>query len=86
MEQVVQAASVHALSRVSRIGQGTANRWIPQDEHYHQRDPDASGLIVDYRRKFLDSLVRGGEEEAILTQRRKGEETLRTPDTPDGHC
>ena len=31
-------------------------------EHYQQRD--RLRLIVDYRRKFLDSLVRGGEEEA----------------------
>ncbi len=30
-------------------------------EHYQQRD--RLRLIVDYRRKFLDSLVRGGEEE-----------------------
>jgi len=31
-------------------------------EHYQQRD--RLRLIVDYRRKFLDPLVRGGEEEA----------------------
>ncbi len=31
-------------------------------EHYQKRD--RLRLIVDYRRKFLDSLVRGGEEEA----------------------
>lgn len=31
-------------------------------EHYQQRD--RLRLIVDYRQKFLDSLVRGGEEEA----------------------
>ena len=31
-------------------------------EHYQQRD--RLRLIVDYRRKFLDSLVRGGEEAA----------------------
>jgi DNA polymerase-3 subunit epsilon len=31
-------------------------------EHYQQRD--RLRLIVDYRRKFLDSLIRGGEEEA----------------------
>jgi hypothetical protein len=31
-------------------------------EHYQQRD--RLRLIVDYRRKFLDSLVRGGEEDA----------------------
>lgn len=31
-------------------------------EHYQRRD--RLRLIVDYRRKFLDSLVRGGEEEA----------------------
>lgn len=31
-------------------------------EHYQQRD--RLRLIVDYRRKFLDLLVRGGEEEA----------------------
>lgn len=31
-------------------------------EHYQQRD--RLRLIVNYRRKFLDSLVRGGEEEA----------------------
>ena len=31
-------------------------------EHYQKRD--RLRLIVDYRRRFLDSLVRGGEEEA----------------------
>ena len=31
-------------------------------EHYQKRD--RLRLIVDYRRKFLDALVRGGEEEA----------------------
>lgn len=31
-------------------------------EHYQQRD--RLRLVVDYRKKFLDSLVRGGEEEA----------------------
>jgi hypothetical protein len=31
-------------------------------EHYQKRD--RLRLIVDYRKKFLDSLVRGGEEEA----------------------
>ena len=47
---------------MSRIERGAANRCIPQGEHYQQRD--RLRLIVDYRRKFLDSLVRGGEEEA----------------------
>ena len=31
-------------------------------EHYQKRD--RLRLIVDYRKKYLDSLVRGGEEEA----------------------
>jgi hypothetical protein len=31
-------------------------------EHYQKRD--RLRLIVDYRKKFLDSLVRGGDEEA----------------------
>ena len=31
-------------------------------EHYQKRD--RLRLVVDYRRKFLDSLMRGGEEEA----------------------
>jgi DNA polymerase-3 subunit epsilon len=35
-------------------------------EHYQQRD--RLRLIVDYRRKFLDSLVRGGEEAAELSR------------------
>src|SRR5207245_1950696 len=37
-------------------------------EHYQQRD--RLRLIVDYRRKFLDSLVRGGEEEAKQAETR----------------
>src|SRR6266446_10661806 len=35
-------------------------------EHYQRRD--RWRLIVDYRRKFLDSLVRGFEEEAKQTE------------------
>ena len=31
-------------------------------EHYQRRD--RLRLIVDYRKKFLDSFVRGGDEEA----------------------
>ena len=31
-------------------------------EHYQKRD--RLRLIVDYRKKYLDSLVRGGDEEA----------------------
>ena len=58
----MRAANIHGLSSASRIGRDTANRCIPQGEHYQQRD--RLRLIVDYRRKFLDSLVRGGEEEA----------------------
>jgi hypothetical protein len=34
-------------------------------EHYRKRD--ALRLVVSYRRKFLDSLLRGGEEEAEQT-------------------
>src|SRR5207245_1976191 len=37
-------------------------------EHYQKRD--RLRLIVDYRRKFLDSLVRGGEEEAKQAETR----------------
>ena len=44
-------------------------------EHYQQRD--RLRLIVDYRRKFLNWLVRGGEEEAVLTQRREDAKTQR---------
>ena len=39
-------------------------------EHYQQRD--RLRLIVDYRRKFLDSLVRGGEEEAKISSPHPG--------------
>ena len=35
-------------------------------EHYQKRD--RLRLVVDYRKKFLDSLVRGGEEEAKQTE------------------
>ena len=31
-------------------------------EHYQKRD--RLRLVVDYRKKYLDSLVRGGDEEA----------------------
>ena len=34
-------------------------------EHYRKRD--ALRLVVSYRKKFLDSLLRGGEEEAEQT-------------------
>jgi DNA polymerase-3 subunit epsilon len=34
-------------------------------EHYQKRD--RLGLIVEYRKKYLDSLVRGGDEEAKQT-------------------
>src|SRR2546426_10644355 len=37
-------------------------------EHYQKRD--RLRLIVDYRQKFLDSLVRGGEEEAKQAETR----------------
>lgn len=33
----------------------------------HYRKRDALRLVVSYRRKFLDSLLRGGEEEAEQT-------------------
>ncbi len=44
-------------------------------EHYQKRD--RLRLIVDYRQKFLDSLVRGGEENAKLGQRNGGMSTGR---------
>ena len=40
----------------------TRQGFIPPGEHYQKRD--RLRLIVDYRKKFLDSLVRGGDEEA----------------------
>ena len=35
-------------------------------EHYQKRD--RLRLVVDYRKKYLDSLVRGGEEQAKKTE------------------
>ena len=40
----------------------TREGFIPPGEHYQKRDQ--LRLIVDYRKKYLDSLVRGGDEEA----------------------
>ncbi|MCC6821588.1 MAG: exonuclease domain-containing protein [Verrucomicrobiota bacterium] len=45
-------------------------------EHYQQRD--RLRLIVDYRRKFLDSLVRGGEEEAKQAEQNYEQAKART--------
>ena len=39
-----------------------ARLWTQLREHYQRRD--RLRLIVDYRKKFLDSFVRGGDEEA----------------------
>ncbi|MBE0540857.1 MAG: hypothetical protein IH623_05680 [Verrucomicrobia bacterium] len=49
-----------AVIEVAKSCRGFFSRQLR--EHYRQRDQ--LRLIVDYRRKFLDSLVRGGEEEA----------------------
>lgn len=46
----------------SRVDATQAILFRKLREHYQKRD--RLRLIVEYRKKFLDSLVRGGEEEA----------------------
>ena len=46
----------------SRVDATQAILFRQLREHYQKRD--RLRLIVDYRKKFLDSLVRGGDEEA----------------------
>ena len=49
----------------SRVDATQAILFRQLREHYQKRD--RLRLIVDYRKKFLDSFVRGGDEEAKQT-------------------
>ena len=50
----------------SRVDATQAILFRQLREHYQKRD--RLRLIVDYRKKYLDSLVRGGDEEAKQTE------------------
>jgi len=63
--RLAELETTHARER-SRVEALRAALFRRLREHYQKRD--RLRLVVDYRKKFLDSLIRGGEEEAKETE------------------